>query len=289
MKRRLMSLLLACVMIFTLLPVQAFAAGTDSPFRDVPRSSWYYDSVQYVCANELFKGTSADTFSPSDYMTRGMFVTVLGRMAGVDAEKYAGPSDFTDVPENAYFAPYVRWATRYGITTGTGEGKFSPNAYINRQQMAVFFVRYFEAFDVDYATGANVTGSPADMDSVSAYAKDAVLKLWRQGLLNGNGRAFDPFGNATRAQAATICYRTDDAVDTWYSEPGVPSTRVRIDPATGRPYGESGKPNTSKPSGGGSSGGSSGGGGGGGGTTPVPSDSWSVTFYHLPELRYGYH
>lgn len=282
MRRRLVSMLLVLAMVLTLLPVQAFAAGTAAPFRDVPRSSWYYDSVQYVCANGLFNGTSADTFSPGDNMTRGMFVTVLGRMAGVDPEKYTGPSQFTDVPESAYYAPYVMWATRYGITTGTGEGKFSPGAYINRQQMAVFFVRYFEAFDVDYDTGANITGTPADIDSVSAYAKDAVLKLWRQGLLNGNGRAFDPFGNATRAQAATICYRTDDAVDTWYSEPGVPSTRVRIDPATGLPYGESGKPNTSKPSSGGSSGGS--GGGGGGGTTPTPSDSYAVNFYDGSKL-----
>lgn len=276
MKRRLISLLLVFAMALTLLPIRAFAVDTTNPFRDVPRSSWYYDAVQYVRVNGFFNGTSATTFSPGDYMTRGMFVTVLGRMAGVDPENYAGPSQFTDVPEDAYFAPYVAWASKYGITTGTGDGRFLPYAYINRQQLAVFFIRCFDAFGVDYETNANITTIPADIDSVSAYARDAVLKLWRTGLLNGDGINFVPFNNATRAQAATICYRTDGAVTTWYSEPGVPSTRVRINPATGLPYDTGIQPsNPSKPSSGSGSGGS--GGGGGGSTTP--SDSWSVSFY----------
>lgn len=273
MKRRLMSLLLVFVTVLSLLPVQVFAADPANPFWDVPQGSWYYDAVQYARVNGFFYGTSDTTFEPEGTMTRGMFVTVLGRMAGVDPAKYAGPSQFTDVPESAWYAPYVAWAHQYGVTAGTGEGRFSPDAPIDRQQMAAFFVRYFEAFRVDYSTGANITTAPGDMGSVSDWAKDAVQKLWRQGLLSGDGVNFSPQENATRAQAASICYRTDQAVDTWYSEPGVPSTRVKLDPATGRPYGEGSQPVTpSKPSGGGSGGGSS-----GGGTTT--GDSCSVSFY----------
>lgn len=282
MKRRLMSLLLAFAMLLTLLPVQAFAADTANPFRDVEQDDWYYDAVQYVRVNGLFNGTSPTAFRPDDPMTRGMFVTVLGRMAGVDPAGYAGPSAFIDVPEDAYFAPYVAWASRYGITTGTGNGRFSPYEPINRQQMAVFFVRYFETFGADYETGANVTGTPADLDSVSGWARDAVLKLWRQGLLNGDGTRFTPLENATRAQAAAICYRADEAVETWYSAPGVASGRVKIDPATGLPFGEGGNEpsnpsnpsdpsNPSRPSNGGNNGGN---GGGNGGTT-------TTTYYEV--------
>lgn len=290
MKRRFISLLLALSMILTLLPVHAFAVDTDNPFRDVKQGDWCYDAVQYVRVNGFFNGTTAATFSPNDTMTRGMFVTVLGRIAGVDTARYQGKPAFSDVPENAYFAPYVAWASQYGITTGTGDGKFSPYAPINRQQMAVFFVRYFEAFGVDYETGANITTTPADIERVAPYARDAVLKLWRTGLLNGDGVNFNPAGNATRAQTATVCYRADRAVETWYREPGVASGRVKLDPATGRPYGEQAgshetRPTETKPSGGnhgGGSGGSSGGpGGSGGGTKPVspPSGSYSVSFY----------
>ena len=75
-----------------------------------------------------------------------VFVTVLGRMAGIDPAKYGGDTGFTDVPEGMYYAPYVKWAAQYGITGGTGDGRFSPDALITRQQMAALFVRYFEKF-----------------------------------------------------------------------------------------------------------------------------------------------
>lgn len=113
MKQRLVSMLLVLSMMSTLLQVQAFAAGTAepvdtaNPFEDVEPGSWYYDAVQYVRVNGLFYGTNKTTFWPEGTMTRGMFVTVLGRMAGVDPDDYAGPSTFTDVPESAYYAPYV--------------------------------------------------------------------------------------------------------------------------------------------------------------------------------------
>lgn len=248
MKRRLLSMLLVLATILTLLPVQALAAGiaspvdTANPFQDVKEDSWYYEAVQYVRINGFFYGTSKTTFEPDTAMTRGMFVTVLGRMAGVDAEAYTGEPAFSDVERGAYYAPYVAWASRYGVTAGTGDGMFSPDAYISRQQMATFFARYFEIFGVDYETEADITTTPADIDSVAEWARDAVLDLWRTGLLNGDGVNFNPEENADRAQAAMICYRADQAVDIWYSEPGVPSGRVKIDPATGLPYDESDEP-----------------------------------------------
>ncbi|MFR1635146.1 MAG: S-layer homology domain-containing protein [Oscillospiraceae bacterium] len=134
------------------------------PFQDVKSSDWCAKAVEYVYSHGIFNGTSTATFSPSGTMTRGMFVTVLGRMAGVNPDDHSGETPFSDVPQTMYYAPYVQWAARYGITVGTGDGKFSPDAFINRAQMAAFFVRYFEAFQVDYATGANVTTTPADLE-----------------------------------------------------------------------------------------------------------------------------
>ena len=274
MRKRLVSLLLVLCMVLTLVPTTAFAVeekvqtpSATNPFTDVKEGDWCYDAVQYARMNGFFNGTSTTKFTPNGTMTRAMFVTVLGRMAGVDTELYEDEKPFSDVPSRMYYAPYVAWAYKHGITGGTGDGKFSPDGLINRQQMATFFVRYFEAFDVDYETGANITTVPADMDSVAPYAKDAVLKLWAQGLLNGDGTNFNPGGNATRAQAATLTMRTDKAVDTWYKEPGVASDRVKIDPATGEavtpatPETPATPAKPSKPSGGSSSGGSSGGSG----------------------------
>lgn len=281
MKKRIVSLLLVFCMVITLVPANVLAdevkglaettagqtqtAGTtaakpENPFADVKSGSWYEAAVLYACANGFFDGTSATTFEPDGPMTRAMFVTVLGRMAGVEAADYAGATDFIDVAEGTWYAPFVKWAARYGITTGTGNGKFLPDGRITREEMAVFFVRYFETFDAMPKADTTVTTKPADLDEVSAWAQDAVLKLWALGLLNGDGVNFAPKDKATRAQTAALCQRTDKAVETWYSEPGVKSERVSVEPGSGQESGDK-KPEEQKPSGGGSSGGSSGGGG----------------------------
>ncbi len=235
--KKIISFLLAFSMILSFIPTAVFADSLgnevsveqSNPFTDVKEDDWFYDAVQYARINGFFNGTSETTFDPNGTMTRGMFVTVLGRMAGVDPENYSGDTAFTDVPSNAYYAPYVEWASKYGITSGTGENQFSPDALITRQQMAVFFVRYFDAFDVEYDTGIEVDTVPADYDKIADYAETAVLKLWSKGLLNGDGVNFNPDSNATRAENATVCMRTDRVVDVWYKEPGVPSDRVRIE------------------------------------------------------------
>lgn len=273
--------LLSIVLLVTMLPMEVLAAGNGGraeqpsqtmPFQDVKSSDWCAKAVEYVYSHGIFNGTSTATFSPSGTMTRGMFVTVLGRMAGVNPDDYSGETPFSDVPQTMYYAPYVQWAARYGITVGTGDGKFSPDAFINRAQMAAFFVRYFEAFQVDYATGANVTTTPADLERTPAYAQDAVLKLWKQGLLNGDGTRFAPEGNATRAQMATLCMRADEAVEIWYSAPGI----------VGRKSGETPqKEDQSKPNSGSNSSGSSSSGGSSGGSG---SDSTTHTItLHLPD------
>ena len=281
MKKRIVSLLLVFCMVITLIPANVLAdevkglaettagqtqtAGTtaakpENPFADVKSGSWYEAAVLYARANGFFDGTSATTFEPDGPMTRAMFVTVLGRMAGVEAADYAGATDFIDVAEGTWYAPFVKWAARYGITTGTGNGKFSPDGRITREEMAVFFVRYFETFDAMPKADTTVTTKPADLDEVSSWAQDAVGKLWALGLLNGDGVNFAPKDKATRAQTAALCQRTDKAVETWYSEPGVKSERVSVEPDSGQESGDK-KPEEQKPSGGGSSGGGSTGGG----------------------------
>lgn len=247
MKKRLIAILLLMTMLFTqLIPTEVVAAvgnqlntaidtskekdSLENPFMDVQKGSWYYDAVQYARINKFFSGTSANKFDPDKPMSRGMFVAVLGRMAGVDQTKYAEQSAFSDVKADDYYAPFIAWASKHGIAMGNGNGKFNPNDIINREEMAVFFVRYFETFDVDYDTRANITTIPKDIDTVSPWAQEMVLKMWKTGLLSGDGVNYNPKGIASRAQASTLCMRTDKVVDTWYREPGVPSTRVSVDP-----------------------------------------------------------
>ena len=158
--KRIISMLLIFCLVFSVSPATALAAerpggqtaaaaAVSNPFNDVSESAWYYEAVMHVYANSFFSGTTPDTFEPDGSMTRAMFVTVLGRMAGVDTAAYQNEQPFADVAPDTYYAPYVAWAARHGIAQGTGEGKFSPHDKVTRQQMAVFFVKYFENFGVE--------------------------------------------------------------------------------------------------------------------------------------------
>ena len=221
MRRRILSLLLVVCVLVSMLPLQALATATQQtllssepaeelPFSDVDKGSWYFDAVDYAYKHGLFNGTSGNTFSPNDTMTRAMFVTVIGRMVGVDVSKYENKSTFPDVEADAYYAPYVAWAVEHGITKGNGDGLFAPDEPVNREQMATFIVRLFDAFGYTYPQ-ENVEGSPKDIDSISGYARESVLKLWACGMLKGDSAGnFNPKNNATRAECATLLMRTDE-------------------------------------------------------------------------------
>ena len=136
MKHRILSLLLASILLLGLLPVAAAAA--DLPFTDVKAGSEYYDGVKYVYEKGLMNGTAADKFSPGDGLTRGMIVTVLYRLSG--SPETAG-ANFTDVPADAWYAKGVAWAAANGVVSGVGEGKFAPNATLTREQLVTMLHR----------------------------------------------------------------------------------------------------------------------------------------------------
>ena len=109
-----------------------------NPFSDLAPNAYYYKAVLWAIENGITKGTSADTFSPEATVTRGQTVTFLHRAAGSPA---AGSSAFDDVAANAYYAKAVAWANENNITSGTGNGKFSPNADCTRGQIVTMLYR----------------------------------------------------------------------------------------------------------------------------------------------------
>lgn len=83
------------VVSLSALVVPSYAASVDQ-FIDVKPGAWYYNAVDYVTRNGLFSGTTSTKFSPNTGMERGMFVTVLGRLADADTSKCTN-TRFTDV------------------------------------------------------------------------------------------------------------------------------------------------------------------------------------------------
>lgn len=182
-------------------------------FTDVKSTDWFSPSVEYAVSNGLFNGTSSTEFSPKASMTRGMFVTVLGRLAKIDKAAY-NSSAFDDVQTSAYYAPYVKWASSKGIVSGTGGGKFSPNAPVTREQLAKMLCTYAASIGVD--TGAVFTPDKyydfADYLSVSRYAANAMSWCVNAGVINGADGKLNPKGTATRAEVATMLMNAQDAL-----------------------------------------------------------------------------
>ena len=174
-------------------------------FTDV-NNHWAKDNMLFVVSRGLLSGTSATTFSPNTGMTRGMFVTALGRLAGVDPTDYQA-SRFTDVKEDAYYAPYVNWAAKTGVVSGTTDTAFAPDTNINREQMAVIMKNYATKLGYTIPKTLEVVNF-ADSAGISSWAKEAVKSMQQAGILAGKtNNCFDPAGTATRAEVAAVLRR----------------------------------------------------------------------------------
>lgn len=183
-------------------------------FADVHPTDWYYDAVNHAVSNNLFNGTSATTFSPFQPMTRGMFVTVLGRMAKVNTENYTGTS-FLDVPTASYYAPYISWANDVGIVSGTGSGQFSPNSPVTREQIAKMLFAYAQSLRIDTSTDfiPDKYYDYMDYRTVSRYASQAVSWCINKGIINGSNGKINPQDTATRAEVATMLMNAEPVLN----------------------------------------------------------------------------
>ena len=178
---------------------KASAPTGKNPFIDVPAGSYYEDAVVWAVEKGITSGTSAVTFDPNGICTRAQAVTFLWRAAGSPAPK--SMNSFADVPADAYYAKAVAWAVENGITSGTGGGKFSPDATCTRAQIVTFLYRA--------AGSPAVSGGSVFSDvKAGAYYADAVTWAANKGITGGIGNGlFGSDNNCTRAQVVTFLYR----------------------------------------------------------------------------------
>ena len=169
-----------------------------SPFADVSTDAYYYEAVKWAAENNITGGIGNGLFGPELTCSRGQIVTFLWRAAG--SPEPTALSTFTDVAADAYYAKAVAWAVENGVTTGTGDGKFSPDAPCTRGQAVTFLWRALGQLTGDTASFADV---PAD-----SYFAQAVAWAAANGVTTGVGNnLFAPGGDCTRAQIVTFLWR----------------------------------------------------------------------------------
>ena len=185
-----------------------YGVGYKNPapaFTDI-HNHWAADNILFAASRGLLSGTSDTTFSPGTGMTRGMFVTALGRLAGINPDSYQ-TGKFTDVKADAYYAPYVNWAAQNGIMDGVTATTFAPDTNINREQMAAIMANYAKKLGYDLPKTLRAV-TFADNAQISSWAKNAVKAMQQAGVLAGKANnRFDPKGTATRAEVATVLRR----------------------------------------------------------------------------------
>ena len=167
-------------------------------FYDVPNDAFFYEAVKWAVKSGVTNGLTDTMFGPYEPCTRAQIVTFLWRAAGSPEPKAMG--SFTDVLSDAYYAKAVAWAIENGITTGTGDGKFSPDATCTRAQAVTFLFRISKT---------SADGTPAFSDvATDAYYAEAVKWATDNGITNGiSGGLFGPDNDCTRAQIVTFLWR----------------------------------------------------------------------------------
>ena len=167
-------------------------------FYDVPNNAYYFDAVKWAVENGITGGVGGNLFAPNGDCTRAQIVTFLWRAAGAPA---AAAGSFADVSTGSYYADAVAWAVTNGVTGGTGNGLFSPDAVCTRAQAVTFLWR--AAGSPEPRSMSTFTDVPAD-----AYYAKAVAWAVENGITTGtrNGK-FSPDDTCTRAQIVTFLFR----------------------------------------------------------------------------------
>jgi hypothetical protein len=157
-------------------------------------------------------GLTATHFGSDTELTRGMVVTVLGRLNNVDISLYSGKA-YSDIDTGAYYAPYVAWASDNGIALGYDDGTFKPDKLVARQEMVSFIIRYTEFLKVDLAQ-TRVYNVFADQADIAGYAVGYVQTAYNARLVNGKSDSqFAPLATSLRVEFAAIIHRLDVALN----------------------------------------------------------------------------
>lgn len=178
-----------------------------NPFTDVAEGKYYYTPVLWAYNRNITTGTTATTFGSDEACTRAQVVTFLWRAFGCP-EPVDTVSPFSDVKEGSYYYKAVLWAEQNKITSGTGDGIFSPDGICTRAQAATFLWR---------ACGSP---QPESTDTVfsdisaDGYYYNAVLWAAENNITNGTTTTtFSPGELCIRAQAVTFLYNTSLVFD----------------------------------------------------------------------------
>ena len=177
-------------------PETLVVASNSTQFSDVPSNYWARSAIESLTAADVINGFPNGTFEPNAAVTRAEFVKML--VVALGLAPGSGTTNFTDVPADAWYAPYVSAAVQAGLVTGVTATTFDPGAAVTRQDVAVLLARALRL-------SATTTLRFSDNGQIASWATGGVEAVVAAGYMNGfpNG-TFQPTTPMTRAQAAKV-------------------------------------------------------------------------------------
>ena len=196
MKKRLLSALVALLLLCSLAP-----AASAVSFVDVPEKHWAYDDIVAASQVGLFQGVTATHFGMGSTITRAQFVTVLVRLFGWSTVRPDTPS-YSDCDTSRWYYAAVETAHANGALPAYAT-TFRPNDPITREEMASMLVR-----GLGYSTLAGqLTSASLPFDDVTSN-RGYIAMAYDLGIVGGyDDGTFRPRAVAAREEAAVMLMR----------------------------------------------------------------------------------
>lgn len=210
--KTLCAVLLAGTMILTALPFASTAKY--GSFKDVSTDNRYYESIEWANKNKFMIGTSENTFTPNDGLTRAQFAKIMANFSKADMSEYEGVVAFSDVATGLYYSSAVAWAKATGVMSGTTENTFSPNSIVTRQEAAKAIQNYINSknFYLEYVNRTVELGDRGDAQPAD-WAKEACDYIYKTGVINlDESQRLYPKQYISRAEAAYVLQMLDIAI-----------------------------------------------------------------------------
>lgn len=199
----------------------ATAMAAETKFTDVDAQSPYYEAINYTSEIGIFNGVSDTEFAPNVQLTRGMFVTLLGRVysslnGDINApEEKVAETGFMDVFPDDYYGPYVCWAWKNGIVSGYDDELFAPNDVLTKEQATAILYRLSQFSKDNLSSGENTNIlSYKDYSDISKYAIPAIQWGLENEIITEEDDTIKPTEKVTRAETAQYLY---NYMTKWYN------------------------------------------------------------------------
>lgn len=164
------------------------------------KDHWAKKPIVEAMKKKLMLGTSDTLFSPNEKITRGEFITILGRLGKVDTKKYLEVKD-KNIESGKFYTEYMNWAVENKLLPKTSKALATEE--ITREEMAHILASYLKLKGDDTSTLKLVVF--ADEKEISDWAYEDIQFLANKEILSGtSNNKFSPKANLTRAEVAQI-------------------------------------------------------------------------------------